>query len=89
MITPPSMVFLLSQKLTKWYNQKSSYQRGFGNIFIEASNFIMDSPLIKFLTFLVTDCNCIGPIVNEYWKATVVDTQTLVEDIYKLAYFSI
>ena len=53
---PPPMAFLWSQKITTWYYQKLAYQREFGNIFIHASKFIMDSPLIKFVTFAATTC---------------------------------
>ena len=42
---------------------------------------IMNSPLIKFVTFAATDWNYIGPLANENWKATVMEIQTLMEDM--------
>lgn len=43
MVNPPPVAFQLSKKLTKWYSQKSAYQREFGNIFIDVSKVIIDS----------------------------------------------
>ena len=81
MVNPPPVAFQLSKKPTKWYSQKSAYQRELGNIFIHVSKIIMDSPLTKFVTFATTDCFYIDPLASESWKAAIMNIQTLIEEM--------